>query len=577
MAAASQVEDRTATGTQRRMSTQLARQKGVNPSSDPTGQLRVLSVLRLSVATDETTSPERQRAANASATTSLSGQIIGEAVDLGISASKTTPFERPELGTWLAKPALYDALVFWRLDRAVRSMGDMNMLTQWANEHQKIIVFEEGPGGRLTLNFQNGVDLITQLTLQIFAFAAEFEAQSIRERVTGAKAAMRQMDLRWAGGHPKYGYIPAPLEGGGWTLQPAFEAIEGAGPAPVAVIERIIREFLGNPALGIPGKGKAIIAKGLNRDGIPSPRDWWSLVKGKQTGGKTGAPKGTRAISRKKFQWSATVVDETLRNPALIGWKTHEGKPVRGAEGQPVMMTDQPILTRPEYDRISAEIAARSVSPPVRKDTKALLIGVIHCAECGSRMHTQAQKKNGIYRDSSHTSGRVCAAPSTVRADWADEYVEREFLAALGGLRYTRTVETPGYDPALEIAEVIAELEEHQIQRDRRKSKAGMEVWQRHTDALDARLATLEATPVTPARREVIDTGRTYADEWAEADTAGRRRMLLDAGVRVTVKKGSRGRRRQLDESRMTFEITDEFHARAAEDLEGAWAPELAA
>ncbi|MEW2249043.1 recombinase family protein [Streptomyces sp. NPDC006975] len=151
-----------------------------------TDQTRALSAIRLSVETDETTSPGRQRAANEGAAASIGASIIGEAVDLGVSASKTTPFERPELGSWLTRPDEFDALMSWRFDRAVRSMADMNALVTWAQEHRKVIVFAEGPGGRLVLDFRNGVDLITQLILQIFAFAAEFEAQSIRERVLGA-------------------------------------------------------------------------------------------------------------------------------------------------------------------------------------------------------------------------------------------------------------------------------------------------------------------------------------------------------------------------------------------------------
>ncbi|GHJ28765.1 hypothetical protein TPA0910_31980 [Streptomyces hygroscopicus subsp. sporocinereus] len=61
--------------------------------------LRGVSALRLSVLTDETTSPERQREANARVAADL-GIDLGdrEAVDPGVSASKTTPFERPELG-----------------------------------------------------------------------------------------------------------------------------------------------------------------------------------------------------------------------------------------------------------------------------------------------------------------------------------------------------------------------------------------------------------------------------------------------------------------------------------------------
>ncbi|WP_164386100.1 hypothetical protein [Streptomyces sp. OM5714] len=61
-----------------------------------TDQTRALSAVRLSVETDETASPGRQRAANEGAAPSIGAEIIGEAVDLGVSASKTTPFGRTD-------------------------------------------------------------------------------------------------------------------------------------------------------------------------------------------------------------------------------------------------------------------------------------------------------------------------------------------------------------------------------------------------------------------------------------------------------------------------------------------------
>ncbi|MEU9100203.1 recombinase family protein [Streptomyces sp. NPDC048361] len=81
--------------------------------------------------TDETTSPERQREADDIAAAALGiefgeGAALREAVDLDVSASKVGPFDRPQLGEWLKRPDTFDALVFWRFDRAIRSMQDMH-------------------------------------------------------------------------------------------------------------------------------------------------------------------------------------------------------------------------------------------------------------------------------------------------------------------------------------------------------------------------------------------------------------------------------------------------------------------
>jgi DNA invertase Pin-like site-specific DNA recombinase len=132
---------------------------------------------------------------------SARGQVIGTAEDLDVSASTVPPFERPNLGPWLAEPGCHewDALVFWRADRAVRSMADMFALTRWAQEHQKVIVFVSGPfgGDPLTLDMRHTrTDPHVNLILAIIAFAAEVETQAIKERVNNARAFLLPTD-RW--------------------------------------------------------------------------------------------------------------------------------------------------------------------------------------------------------------------------------------------------------------------------------------------------------------------------------------------------------------------------------------------
>lgn len=205
----------------------------------------------------------------------------------------------------------------------------------------------------------------------------------------------------------------------------------------------------------------------------------------------------------------------------------------------------------------------RSVENSERTDTNALLLRVIECAGCGGRMYLNKQKsrknQRPVYKCNFHARGEICEAPSHVRADWVEEYVEREFLKAVEGIQVHAVRVIPGYDPAAEIAATLAEFEEHQRQEGRQKSNAARKAWQERADALDNRLAQLENTPKIEPRREIIPTGRTYADEWHAADTAGKRTMLVDAGARLTVKRGTRGGWRKLDESRVHFEIRGEL------------------
>jgi hypothetical protein len=447
-------------------------------------------------------------------------------------------------------------------------MDDMHELAKWAREHRKMIAFAEGPGGRLVLDFRDALNPMAQLMVTLFAFAAQMEAQAIRERVTSAQAAMRVMPLRWRGSRPPYGYMPAPLEGGGWTLV--------QDPEAVAVLERIIRELMGDPSADIPGKSLAEIARGLNEDGIPSSRDHWSLKKGRETGGKTGGKAGETVV-RGRFAWRHGAIKELLTSERLLGWKLTGGEPVRvGIKGAPVMATNEPILTREEFDAIGAALTERSVDNKKadRVDTVALLLGVIHCEACGERMYlhrpsanSKSTSKTETYKCGTHTRGRKCDTPAVIKHEWADEFVEREFLRILGSLEVTYTRTIPGYDPQPEIAATRAEFALHQEQQGRQKSNAAQDAWQKRADALDARLTELEARPKIESRREEIRTGRQYADSWRDADVTGKRRMLVEAGTVLTVKRGTRGGWRRLDESRVSFEVRDPFFADAGAEL----------
>jgi hypothetical protein len=235
------------------------------------------------------------------------------------------------------------------------------------------------------------------------------------------------------------------------------------------------------------------------------------------------------------------------------------------------MATREPILTRAEFDAVGALLDERTVKSSVRKDTNALLFGIAHCSSCGSKMYLNRQEgkpgQRPTYRCGAASRGVVCKHPMNIRADWVDEYVTREFLRILGGLEITSTRIIPGYDPQPEIDATLAEFEAHQAQQGRQKSSAAQKAWQTRADALDARLAELETREKVEARMEEIRTGRTYDEKWVKADTAGRRKMLTNAGARLDVLAGTAGGWRTLDERRVSLEIRDPFFDAAADAL----------
>ncbi|MBA4864775.1 recombinase family protein [Streptomyces sp. PSKA54] len=539
-----------------------------------------MRAIRLSVLTDSTTSVERQREAGNRSAAALDidfgeGDGLREAVDLDVSALKLSPFERPQLGPWLARPDEYDAVVWWRFDRAIASMSDMHDLSKWAKEHRKMLVFDEGVGnaGRLVFDFRNPMDPMAELMMMLFAFAAQVERLSTKERVTGAHAALRNMSLRWKGGRPPYGYEPKRLEGGGWTLKP--------DPDAVKVIQRIIWELKGDDSDTGRGKSPTAIAVELTEEGVPAPWRYWQekrqALRAAQAADSDESTSGGDAGSEDEDGeegycargWAGSTIKSMLTDHAMLGWKTYKGQVVREPKsGAPVAFTDEPILSRAEFDHIGEIFAARARKPHERRGTNSLLLGVLICDGCGSRMYLQrrAKAQNYVCKHYNTRVGR-CPAPSSIKQAWAEEYAEREFLRRLGSVRVLEHETIPGYDPGPEIEETEAEFKAHLAERGEQKSRAAVAAWQERHDALDARLAELEARPKTEPQVIVKAQSATYAQMWEAGDVHERRDLLLGCEVVVTVKRGKPAGWRRLDESRVSFEIKAELFADAADEL----------
>nr|WP_315986816.1 recombinase family protein [Streptomyces sp. Isolate_219] len=377
---------------------------------------------------------------------------------------------------------------------------------------------------------------------------------------------MRNMRFRYAGGPIPYGYMTVDLDGGGRTLIPDSDPVpdpadpaEILGPSPVSVIERIIRELLG-------GKSLAGIAEGLNKEEILTPRDYWSKRMKRKPGGKVGGKIHDR------YTWNPGSIRRLLVSPALIGWKTYDGVPVRDSEGRPIPLTVEPILTRMEFDAVGQMLEQRGKRNVDRKDTNALLLRVVLCPSCRGPLYLTKRpgREDGVgegYSCNAKSRGKKCGAPTSVKRSWAEEYAEKMFLHRLGPVRVRYTETIPGYDPRPEIEATLAEYEAHQEQQGRQSSSAAKAAWQRRADALDKRLTELEAMPVIEPQTIVTESDRTFEDEWKEGDTATRRGLLQDAGVQIFVQRGVRGTRK-ADESRFEFLITEPFYADAAYEIE---------
>jgi DNA invertase Pin-like site-specific DNA recombinase len=157
-----------------------------------------LGAVRESKERDTSTSPLNQRRKIEGWSDLHDSDVAYIAVDRDVSGKTVSPWDRPDLGPWLAQPDKFDVLVASKLDRVCRNAVDFKLIV-WAKEHDIILVF-----------VQEGFDLSTpagEMAAKILAVIAEHEWFSIRDRtITGQNIAIQQG--RWKGGTAPYGYRP---------------------------------------------------------------------------------------------------------------------------------------------------------------------------------------------------------------------------------------------------------------------------------------------------------------------------------------------------------------------------------
>lgn len=481
--------------------------------------LRVVGARRLSRVKDNSTSFARQESAIKEVTAAIGGEVIAWADDPNVSAAKLAPADRPGLGPWLQRPDDFDAIAWWRLDRAVRSMRDMAWLGGWARDNGKRLIFAEGPGGgRLELDMSSP---ISELILMIFAFAAQMEVQAIQERTEGTAAHLQSVG-RWGGGRVPFGRQPVahPAEADGWWL--------GRHEPTATILGDMISMVLG-------GASYHAVADWLNAEhpGL-TPANHRRILAGKEPDDSA--------------RWNPGMVSSLLRHPLLRGYKVVRNEIVRDETGEPVLCGD-PLISDDDWYRLQAEMDKRATAPSEQRSNLHPLLGVLHCGTCGGRMYQGwlspgPNRREAVrqYRCAARAHGRACAKPAYVVAAPVDDWVSAQFLRRFGAFEVVRRIEFPGADHRAEIAELeatVADLSDRIASLRGPAADALMGQLQGRSDRLEA----LRAEPVVPPRIETVPTGRTYAEVWAGEDVQGRLSMLRSAGVRVTVGQTTRGQR----------------------------------
>lgn len=409
----------------------------------------------------------------------------------------------------------------------------MGRLFGWLQDHRKTLVCTA-----------DSIDLSTpmgRLIAYVIATIAEGELEAIRERTAGSQHKIRQLG-RWHGGKPPYGLQAVKRPEGGYELQVDPEAAE--------VVERITDQLLSGTPVGQ-------IADQLNRDGIPTPTDHYRRLVG-----KPGKP----------TRWATTAVRSLLRNPALIGQRTHiphlrgctsdggawckrncpPAETIRGDDGLPIRFSEQ-VLPDARWNQVQQrldEIATRRRSP--RQSGASALSGLVFCLEptpdggiCGATLHHSCVTgRSGTYPyyKCPKTVARI-ASPNPrctgagIPADFLEHVAEERFLEGVGGLRVVERVWIDGDDRDERLQTALIAVEELAKAAGRAKSVSARERLQQQISRLDEQIAELEVLPSRKAGWEYRETADTYADTWKAADTGERRELLRRSGIRIGARR----------------------------------------
>lgn len=156
-------------------------------------------------------------------------------------------------------------------------------------------------------------------------------------------------------------------------------------------------------------------------------------------------------------EWTAPVVNRTLRTARLAGIKTYRGEVVRDQLGEPVPVEWPAVVDRDLWRAVQAKLTepGRQSWP---SSNRLLLSGVAVCDQCGAFIHSGGTR-NGSHRyRCSNMGGHVYR-----KAEPVDDYVE---ALAVARLRQPDALDvfgtkTLGDDPA-EIRAELAELQQRE-------------------------------------------------------------------------------------------------------------------
>lgn len=468
--------------------------------------MRAAIYARLSRDTEESTSIARQREACEQFCAARGWTITATAEDVDVSGSKVAPWDRPGFASLLARSDV-DVIVSYRLDRMARNVIDFAALVQRLDASSTALASATEP---LDTSQPTG-----RAMLWIVATFAEMESEAISARVTGAIRTLRH-SARWSHGQAPYGYRIVSAEAGK-TL-----AVDDAEAA-------VIRDAA---ARVIAGEPVYRVAESLNAAGVKP---------------------------RRAERWTSTALGKLLAGDSLLGRVTHRGALVRNDDGTPAQPFPA-ILTVAESEALREAVKPRRTAG---ERSRHALSGLCICASCGATLNVNTQSDGTrAYRCSRGKAGG-CAAPASMRADWAEDWAERAMLERFGSTAVRVTARSANRAGLADIARQIAAVGQ-QITQARGAERASL------LDVLDSLQARQDEMQRAPERATVpllddeghpVTMAEVYSAQPEHARHEQMRATLAEAGLRVRIARATAGTR-TLDESRLALvEMQADEHA----------------
>lgn len=457
-------------------------------------------------------------------------QVVGTAEDPDVSAGSTSPFERPSLGRWLREPEQFDVLVFYRVDRLVRSMNHLWQMISWGETH----------GVDLVSATEADIDTASaqgKLMVTMTATFAEMELEAIRERTRSSYHHLADQGL-YTGGIPPFGYEPfQEPHTGDWRLR--------VEPESAQILQGICKRYL-------DGESLQSIVNQLNSDKVLTAKDRHDIARGRE-------PKGA--------EWTTKTLKRMMQSPAILGYAVHgerltdnkgnprkkngrilygdlqirrkpDGTPIRRAEG---------IISEQEYERLQAELARRTKTrASANNKSESLLLRVLYCAECGKPMYkyrgTGYRKDRYRCGSAQYRTAHSCIN-GAVLVTAIDEFVESEILRIFGESQKLERIWDPGEDNAQELDDVnrsLADIVDLLTSPAYRAGTPQRQKLDQRIQELSERQQALSGQVTRSAEWVWKPTGEIFAIWWSKLTMKQKNDYLRDMGVSAVVRAEKR-------------------------------------